>query len=141
MAFSRRRAASLAFKNDMNHVTIDLITHRPKDDKYEMILVEEGPWPDGEIIPKLRELQERLYNYVDVAVDGQLASKYPDSKGKGVVIRLECYDTPEDVLANFYDRFSKHVMNSPEIQEDIRSKLFIKSLEFEYSRGTLQHEG
>lgn len=125
----------------MNQVTIDLITHRPKDDKFEMVLVVEGPWPDGEIIPRLRELQERLYNYVDVAVDGQLASKYPASKGKGVVIRLDCYDTPENVVANFYDRFSKHIMNSEAIQQDIKTKAFIKSLEFEYSRGTLQHEG
>ena len=103
-----------------------------------MILIEEGPWLDDEIISKLEGLQERLYNYVDVAVNGHLAEKYPGSKGKGVVIRLDCYDTPEKAVKEFYDRFTKYIASAEEIQRDIRNKAFIKSLEFEYSRGTLK---
>ena len=122
----------------MDEVTIDLITHNPKDDKYAMILVEEGPWPDEDIVTKLHELQDRLYNCVFAAIDGQLASLYPDSKGKDVVIRLDCFNIPTDDVVDFFDRFSKHIMNSEKIQNDLRTKDFVKSLSFEYSRGTLK---
>ena len=122
----------------MDQVTIDLITHNPKDDKFAMILVAEGPWPDEDIVTKLRELQDRLYNCVFAAIDGQLAGLYPDSKGKDVVIRIDCFDTSVDEAADFFARFSKHIMKSEEIQDDLRAKAFVSSLSFEYSRGTLK---
>lgn len=122
----------------MDQVTIDLITHNPRDDRFSLILVEEGPWPDEDIVVKLRELQDRLYNCVFAAIDGQLADLYPDSKGKDVVIRLDCFDTPADEVADFFDRFSKHIMKSEKIQNDLRANAFVKSLSFEYSRGTIK---
>ena len=125
----------------MSHrVTIDLVTYKPDTDKFIIVLVEEGPWAENQVRDNLERLQDRLYNCVDVAVDGHLATKYPDSRGKGVVIRLDCYDTPETEVESFFSRFTGHIRQSDEIQHDIVAKGFVASLEFEYNRRTLPRE-
>jgi hypothetical protein len=106
-----------------------------------MVLVEEGPWETSEVENRLRQLQERLYGYVDIAVDGHLANLYPDSKGKRITIRLNCYDTPEESVKEFFERFANHVKQWDEVQREIKRLGFVNSLEFEYSRGTLGNEG
>jgi hypothetical protein len=70
-------------------LTIDLVTDRPTDGAFILVLVEEGPWDPDETDVQLRRIQDRLYDCVDAAVDGHLAGKYPDSRGKPVVIRLD----------------------------------------------------
>ena len=94
-----------------------------------MCLVEEGPWEPDDIESQLRRLQERLYGCVDVAVDGHLAKLYPDSKGKRVIIRLDCYDTPEKSVKEFFERFADLVREWDEVQRDIKQLGFIDSLE------------
>lgn len=56
----------------MPQVEVDLITERP-DGTFVMYLVEQGPWT-SEPTDHLRRIQDRLYDYFDVAVDGHLAS-------------------------------------------------------------------
>jgi hypothetical protein len=100
----------------MSHkATIDLVTYDLKRDAHILVAVEQG---DGSA-DSLRRLQERLYDYVDIAVDGVLAQKYPESRGKSVVIRLDCYDTPRDACEQFFSRFAKHIHSSREVQAAI----------------------
>jgi hypothetical protein len=121
----------------MGRVTIDVVTYDPKTDSHKMILVEEGPWETGAILDNLRALQERLYNCVDAVVDGHVAERFPDSKGKDVVIQLDCYDIPEDV-APFFERFANHIRSSAEVEADMKRQGFVRALRFECNRRTLK---
>ena len=117
--------------------TVDLIYHDPKRDAFILIVVEKGPWTDGDSIGHMRKLQERLNDHVDIALFGALAQKYPDSQGKPVVIRLDGYDTPEEV-ESFFHRFSETTLASSEVQSAIAEHGHVSNLLFEYHRDTLK---
>jgi hypothetical protein len=124
-----------------HRLTIDLVTERPSDGAFILLLVEEGPWGTDETELQLRRIQDRLYNCVDAAVDGHLAGKYPDSRGKAVVIRLDCYDIPDRPVREFIKRFAESIENSEEVQRDLIAHGFVRSLAFEYSRRTVEGRG
>ena len=111
------------------NATIDLVTYDPKRDAHILVAVEQG---DGST-DCLRRLQERLHDYVEIAVDGFLAEKYPESKGKSVVIRLDCYDVPREICEQFFFRFAEHIHASPEIQAAIAKHRHIKDIDFEFN--------
>ena len=121
-------------KNPATHqVKIDLVTEHPDTGVFAVILVETGPWAPDTEQRELGRIQDRLYDCVDVAVDGQLAAKYPDSRGRPVRIQLDTYDIPETLVRPFFERFANHVANWPELQQDIVAKQNVKSLTFEYN--------
>jgi hypothetical protein len=121
----------------MKHdVTVDVVAKQP-DGKYVLYLVEVGPWPEEQVVAELRRVQDRLYNLISVAIDGHLAKTYLDSVGRGVVIRLDCYDTPKEPVEEFFARFVAYNRNRQDLAADIAAKGFISGLEFEYSRDTL----
>ena len=113
----------------MSQVKLDLITERP-DGTFVMYLVEQGPWT-AEPTSHLCAIQERLYDYFDVAVGGHLANLYPDSAGRPVVIRVDSYDTPKHKVADFVQHFSGVIANSSEHQNAIRRSPHLASLTFE----------
>ncbi len=114
----------------MSVLNIDLITETPETGAFNLILVEEGPWPSGSEESQLRRLQDRLYDCVDAAVDGHIAERYPQSRGRPIVIRLDAYDLPVSVVEPFFRRFSDHVQASAEIAEAVRAGGYVKSLSF-----------
>ena len=118
-------------------VTIDLVTERPSDGAFILVLVEEGPWADDDVPAQLRRIQERLYDCVDAAVDGHLAQRYPDSRGKPAVIRLDCYDIPDSPMRKFVTGFAESIRDSQEVQRDLLAQGFVKSLGFEYNNRRL----
>jgi hypothetical protein len=121
----------------MNHdVAVDIVARQP-DGKFVLYMVEVGPWSEEQVVPELRRIQDRLYKFISVAVDGHLAKTYPDSVGRGVVIRLDCYDTPEEPVAEFFAKFVAYNRNREDLAAYIKAKGFISGLEFEYSRDTL----
>lgn len=122
-------------------LTIDLVTERPSDGAFVLVLVEEAPWSSDATEEQLRRIQDRLYDCVDAAVDGHLAGKYPDSRGRPVVVRLDCYDTPDQPVRDFMKRFAEAVANSEEVQRDLVAHGFVQSLGFEYNRRTLEGRG
>lgn len=118
----------------MPQVTIDLVTKRP-DGAFTMVLVEQGPWAE-EPADHLRALQNRLYDCVDVVLDGQLANRYPDSKGRPLVISVEAYNTPPSIVATFVSEFATAIRNSTPYQGEIASSVYVSSLEFECREGS-----
>jgi hypothetical protein len=118
-------------------VKIDLVTEHPETGVFAIILVETGPWTPGSEERELSRIQERLYNCVDVAVDGHLAAKYPDSRGRPVRIQLDTYDIPDSLVRPFFERFANHVATWAEIQQEILAKQNVKSLTFEYNPRTI----
>jgi hypothetical protein len=114
-------------------VAIDLVTEHPQTGRFSIVLVETGPWQSGAEEDQLRRLQARLYDCVDVAVDGQLAAKYPASRGRPVRIQLDTYDLPEAIVRPFFDEFADHIASWAEVQDQIRSQQHVQSLEFGYN--------
>src|SRR5882757_8227165 len=90
---------------------VDFIARGGTADEWNMVLVEQGPWT-GSIESQLRRLQDRLYGTIDAALDGKLAEKFPESKGKKIIIRLDGYNLPKAEVAEFFDRFSKGVFST-----------------------------
>lgn len=115
-----------------HQLTIDLVTERPSDGSFILVLVEEGPWKTAEIPAHLQRIQARLYDCVDAAIDGHLVKKYPDSRGKPVVIRLNCFDTPNTSVRELITRFAESIRESEEVQRDLIAQGFVSSLSFEY---------
>ncbi len=87
-----------------------------------------------------RRIQDRLLDCVDAAVDGGVARLHPDSTGKLIVIRLNCYDTPHEQLEEHFFRVAEHVHRSKEIQAAIRDKHYVAGLEFEFNWRTLPND-
>ena len=140
---SSKAATKKAAKKTANSITssrksttINLITQRP-DGTFVLRIVEEGPWDDDTLDEELHRVQDRLYDCVDIAVDGHLASKYPESKGQAAVIRLDGYDIPRKPVQEFFQAFAEHVGNSDEVRDAMRSNGFVSSLKFEFSWGEL----
>jgi hypothetical protein len=113
-----------------NKLTIDLITEK-QDGKYVLVLVEQGPWKSKDVAIRLRTVQDRIYNCIDAAIDGHIASRYPDSKGRHLVIRLVCYNTPKTDISELFCKLTKYIRNSDEYQNAINNSAFIKSIDFE----------
>ena len=69
-----------------SETTINLITDDPNNDEIVLYLVEESPW-ELPIEDRLRRIQDRIYNTVDVAIDGQLLTTHPETKGRKIRIQ------------------------------------------------------
>ncbi len=95
-----------------------------------MVLVEEGPWA-SDIEKQLRRVQERLYQCVDAALDGQLAEKFPESSGKEIVIQLDCYNLPREDVAEFFDNFSHGVFLISDYKKALKESSFVNGIRFE----------
>jgi hypothetical protein len=52
-----------------NNVKIDFITVDKTNNEFVMYLVEDGPWPEGNLENRLLAIQDRIYNAVDVAIE------------------------------------------------------------------------
>src|SRR5262245_46224355 len=113
----------------MPRETVDQITQKP-DGTFVLVLVEQGPWMDAPEV-HLRKLQERLFDYLDVAIDGHLAALHPESRGKLVVIRVDAHATPQGAVCEFVERFALHAQASTEIQDAVANQDFVSALDFE----------
>lgn len=117
--------------DEVRKSTVDLITERPDGNGFVLVMVEQGPWGQDEIEPRLRRLQDRLNDYVDIALFGNLAQQFPSSQGMPVTIRLDCYELPRETVEGFFQRFAEHISSSSEITTRIQSGNFVGSLAFE----------
>jgi len=109
---------------------VDFVARGDADDEWKMVLVEEGPWI-GPVDDHLRQLQERLYGTVDAALDGQLAEKFPESRGKKLIVQLDGYNLPKAEVSEFFDRFSKGVFSTVDYRRALESSKFVKGITFE----------
>jgi hypothetical protein len=112
----------------MGKVTIDIIAEDPKRKEWVLYLVEEGPWRRRAIEDRLRTLQNRIYDAVDVVLGGHLASKFPDSKGRSVRIQVDCYDEPPADLGMVVREIARFIKKSAEYQTDIKKSEFTKGI-------------
>jgi hypothetical protein len=114
----------------MGTVTVDFVSRGPGN-AWSMVLVEQGPWRGEDIEAKLQALQSRLYDCIDVALDGALAEKYEESSGKPIVIRVDGYGLPEQPVRAFFSRFSSAVLQLPEYASALTGSKVVLSIAFE----------
>lgn len=113
-----------------SNVRVDFVVQGDSDDIWLMVLVEEGPW----LFPydaKLQALQERIYSCIDAAIDGQVAARFPQAKGKRICIRIDAYDLPQAETQAFFDRFSAGVLKIPEYAQALVQSEYVSDIEFE----------
>lgn len=109
---------------------VDFIARTNSQDKWRMVLVEEGPW--SEVIEfELARIQDRLYGCIDAAIDGQLADQFPELSGAHIIIQLDCYNVPEAEVHAFFDEFSSGVFLIPDYKEALRASSYVSGISFE----------
>jgi hypothetical protein len=86
---------------------------------------------------ELRRVQDRLYSALEVILDGILAGLYPETKGKAVVLRLECWGTPDAPVRDFFERWATHVQSDNEFAPSIARCPHVSSIGFVYEHGEL----
>src|SRR5215831_12893575 len=114
----------------MGRATIDTITYDPTHDEYVLYLVEDGPWPrdDNSWNETLAQIQNRVFDAIEVAIDGHLQKQYPESLGKSVRIQI---DSPSGVPALLRDLILKirsHVKSIDEYRNAIALSQYARSL-------------
>jgi len=109
---------------------VDFVARGDSPDEWKMVLVEEGPWA-GAIENELRRVQERMYGCIDAILDGKLAENFPESKGKRIVVQLDCYDVPRTNVEDFFQRFSTGILSLTDYREALEHGEFAKSVRFE----------
>ncbi|HET6396916.1 MAG TPA: DUF6572 domain-containing protein [Pseudoxanthomonas sp.] len=118
--------------SDEHTTVVDFVAKGDSPDEWKMVLVEEGPWV-GPIDEQLRRIQERMYGCIDAALDGQLAESFPDSKGKRVIVQLDCYNVPRAEVEDFFQRFSSGVLTLEDYREALERSEFVEGLGFNIS--------
>jgi hypothetical protein len=115
----------------MGQVAVDFVAREDDLSTWRMVLVEQGPWPTSAVKDQLTRIQDRLYTCIDAALDGALAQKYPDSRGKRLIIQLDGYDLPESQVRDFFTRFSSGVMKVPSYVSAFAAQAFVTQIGFE----------
>lgn len=112
----------------MARVTIDFFTIDPSTSEFVMYLVEEGPWDQSLLEPRLRAIQDRVYAAVDVAVDGHLRHEHPESYQRSIRIQVDLHGAPPEDVARLVERLEDYIANSDEHQRDIQDSDHIGGL-------------
>lgn len=108
---------------------VDFVARGEAPDEWRIVLVEEGPWL-GEVDEHLRRLQTRLYDCIDATLDGQLALKFPDSRGAKLVVQLDGYNLPATEVSEFMARFSAGALESGDYPRLLANNPYIRSIAF-----------
>jgi hypothetical protein len=117
--------------SNMDHETIvDFVAEGDSPEEWRMVLVEEGPWR-GPVENQLRRIQERMYGCIDAVLDGQLAEQFPGSKGKRIVVQLDCYNVPREDVEDFFRRFSSGVACLDDYRCALERSEFVKEICFD----------
>jgi len=109
---------------------VDFVAKGESPDEWRLVLVEQGPW-SGSIEDELRRLQERLYGCVDAALDGKLATQFPESAGKRIVVQVDCYNLPRDVITDFFNRFSSGVFELADYRDALHKSEYVQDISFD----------
>lgn len=109
---------------------VDFVAQGSTEDEWRMVLVEEGPWRppfEGE----LRRLQNRLYECVDAAIDGQLAERFPQTARKRLVVQVDGYQLPKVEVRDFFNRFVSGALAAPDYRKALAESPYVAEIAFE----------
>jgi hypothetical protein len=114
----------------MPKITLDTVTWDPANEEFVLYLVEDGPWPETgrEWVKCLDRIQDRIMDAIDLAVNGHLLKKFPDSAGKRVRIQI---DSPHGVpaqVAALTARLRAYVERNDEYRDAVARSAHIEGL-------------
>lgn len=112
-----------------DHTKVDFVAEGDSPDEWKLVLVEEGPW-DEPLDVALRRIQDRLYGCIDAALDGQVAESFPKSRGKKIIVQLDCYNVPKPDVADFFERFSAAVFAVEDYRLALEQSQFVSDIGF-----------
>jgi hypothetical protein len=115
-------------------VTIDFVAFDDDRDACLLVLVEQGPW-SASIDNHLRALQDRLYGCLEAALDGQVAERFPKAANKNIIVRVDCYNVPREVVDDFFERFSEGIRDMPDYSPS--SSQWVRSFDFELNHDNI----
>lgn len=113
---------------EKERVTVDFFTLDQVHGEFVMYLVEDGPWSHEDLEQRMRTIQARIYNAVDVAIDGHLARAHPESRGNSIRIQVDLHGRPPEAIETLVARLAEHVAGSDEYRRDIEGSEHIQSL-------------
>ncbi len=117
----------------MSNVIVNFIAFDKARDACLMVLVEEN-WTK-ETKDHLRALQDRMFGCLEAALDGQLAEQFPESVGKRIVVRIDCYDVPRHEVDEFVTRFAAGISELPDFSS--KHSPYIAGYAFEVNHDSL----
>lgn len=120
----------------MGKVTVDFVARDQPHGGWTLIFVEQGPWSVDQVDAKLRDLQERLYTCLDAVLDGDVAHRFPESRGLPLMIQVDAYDISSAALSEFFERFSAGALSAPEYASAMKEQQFYPSIEFKLELGS-----
>jgi hypothetical protein len=113
-----------------NTFVVDFVARGNSADEWRLVLVEQGPW-QGSSDVQLHRLQNRLYECIDAALDGQVAAKFPSSLGKRLIIQVDGYGLPDNEASAFFARFTEGVIETDDYKAAMSNNRFVATIEFE----------
>jgi len=93
-----------------NPKCIDLITETPQGDVV-LVMVEQRPWDGSD--ERLMQLQDKVNSYLAFALDGPMASQYPETKSKRVLLRLDCLHEPDITAIQIIETIREQIKPIP----------------------------
>ena len=111
-------------------VNIDHITYDPVNDEFALYLVEDGPWPVGHVEMEtcLKTIQDRVLASVDVAIDGELARKYPDSVGKTVRVQVDSPSGAPKSLCELVHHIEDYIHSAADYSKAISGSPYVAGI-------------
>jgi hypothetical protein len=85
-----------------NPHVVDEVAYDPSSEEIVLIMTEKRPWHS--LDNPIHLLKEKIAKYIEFAFGDQLASEFPDHKGKSIRFQLESSDTPDQQTLEFLSK-------------------------------------
>jgi len=112
----------------MKKTVMDLITHDPATDEFVIYIVESPPWGEDALDQRLREIQDKIYDAFDIAVDGHLAKRFPTSSGKAIRIQVDLRGNAPADVKEFVRKMSSHLGSDMEMVTAVKRSTYLSGL-------------
>ncbi len=112
----------------LSDIAAEFVAKSDGADEWQLFVFEQGPWED--VTRELLRFQERLYDCVDTVVDGQVAAKFPDSKGARVIIHVYCCDLPRREVSDFFRRFTNGIFRDGDYRTALERHEYVSDIAF-----------
>ena len=84
-----------------NPMLLDLITLDAASGKVVLAMFEPRPWAASP--QQFAQIEEKINRYLGYVLDGFMAQQYPQYRGRGVILRLDCAHPPQGEALAFVE--------------------------------------
>ena len=96
-----------------------------------LVLHESTPWTEENADDECERIQKRIFGCINLAADGLLAEKHPETIGKNIIVRLECDGLPREEIDEMLEYLNEYLFIKEEYRKDLKMNQFFKSLRIE----------